>query len=408
MSQQIAPVFYDAHRAIRNHEYTHFNLSGGRGSTKSSFVSQEVLLLIKRNPKAHALVMRKVSETLRDSVYAQYKWAIDQLGLTGEFRATVSPMEITYIQTGQKILFRGVDRPEKIKSIKLPFGYIAITHFEELDQFAGREEIRTILQSTMRGGDLFWNFETFNPPRSAANWANKDTLQQRPDRMLHKSCYTDVPQEWLGAQFVSEAELLREINEEAYRHDYLGEVTGTGGSVFTNIETRQITDDEINTMGAFYQGIDWGYYPDPFQWVKCSYNPASMTLYLLDEYRAWRQSNRDAYNAIMAKGIDPYDDIIADSAEPKSIGDFQEYGCARIRPATKGPGSVEYSVKWLQSLRHIVIDPARCPYSATEFLEYEHERTKAGEIVSGYPDHNNHAIDATRYALERIWRRRGQ
>lgn len=163
LSDNIAPAFHQLHRDVKNHKYTHYVLEGGRGSTKSSFVSIEVLLLIKRNPKAHALVLRKVANTLRDSVYAQYIWAISTLGLEKEFKATVSPMEIVYKPTGQKILFRGADEPFKLKSIKVPFGYIAITHFEEKDQFAGRQEIRTILQSTMRGGNKFWNFETNNP-----------------------------------------------------------------------------------------------------------------------------------------------------------------------------------------------------------------------------------------------------
>lgn len=408
LSNQIAPVFYPVHRAVRDHQYTHYNLPGGRGSGKSSFVSQEVPLIMKRNPKAHALVLRKVADTMRDSVFAQYKWAISQLGIEDEFRIGVAPMEMTYLPTGQKIFFRGADKPEKIKSIKVPFGYIGITHFEELDQFAGREEIRSILQSTMRGGDTFWNFETFNPPVSASNWANKDALIARADRMVHRSCYTDLPRDWLGTQFIAEAELLRDTNETAYRHDYLGEATGTGANVFANVELRRIADNEIKTMGAFYQGLDWGYYPDPFHWVKCSYNPATMTLHLVDEYRAWKRSNRETYDALVERGVQTYDEIMADSAEPKSIGDYKDYGAACIRPVTKGPGSVEYSMKWLASLRKIIIDPERCPFAASEFTEYEYERTKAGEIISGYVDANNHAIDATRYALSRVWRRRGQ
>lgn len=412
MREIIAPVFFPVHRSIRDHEYTHFTLPGGRGSGKSSFVSLETPVLLKRNPMVHSLVLRKVGETLRDSVYAQYRWAVSQLGLDAEFRATVSPMEITYLPTGQKIFFRGADKPEKIKSIKVPFGYIGITHFEELDQFAGREEIRAILQSTMRGGDTFWNFETFNPPKSASNWANKDVLLQRSGRILHRSCYTDLPREWLGAQFLAEAEELKKLNETAYRHEYLGEVTGTGAQVFDNLDIRAITNDEIATFGAIYDGLDWGYFPDPFHWVRCHYNPASMTLYIFDEYRAHRQSNRETFNALREKGVSAYDEIAADSAEPKSIDDYKEYGFVSIRPAMKGTikgqGSISYSMKWLQSLRKIVIDPIRCPFAAAEFSEYELERNKAGEILSGYPDCNNHSIDATRYALDRVWRRKGQ
>jgi PBSX family phage terminase large subunit len=367
---------------------------------------------MKRNPEVHALVLRKVGETLRDSVYAQYRWAISQLGLEHEFRATVSPMEITYLPTGQKIFFRGADKPDKIKSIKVPFGYIGITHFEELDQFAGREEVRKITQSTMRGGDKFWNFETFNPPQTASNWANKDILIPRADRLVHRSCYTDVPREWLGEQFFIEADELKRANETAYRHEYLGEITGTGAQVFDNLEIRAITDEEIKTFGAIYDGLDWGFFPDPFQWIRCSYNPATMTLYIFDELRLYRTGNREAYAALIKKGVSQYADISADNAEPKSIADFKEFGFYSIRPAMKGTvsgeGSVAYSMKWLQSIRKIVIDPVRCPNAATEFQEYEMERNTAGEIISGYPDANNHCIDATRYSLDRVWRRKGQ
>lgn len=412
MSGLIAPVFYPVHRAIREHAYTHFTLPGGRGSTKSSVVSLEVPTTMKRNPDVHALVLRKVGETLRDSVYAQYRWAISMLGLEREFHATVSPMEITYLPTGQKIFFRGADKPDKIKSIKVPFGYIGITHFEELDQFAGREEVRKITQSTMRGGDKFWNFETFNPPVTASNWANKDILLPRPDRLVHRSCYTDVPREWLGEQFFIEAEELRRVNETAYRHEYLGEITGTGAQVFDNLDIREIPDAEIATFGEIYDGVDWGFFPDPFQWIRCHYNPATMTVYIFNEYRAYRKGNRETYDELRKRGVSEYADISADSAEPKSIADYKDYGFVSIRPAMKGTvsgeGSVAYSMKWLQSRRKIVIDPLRCPNAATEFQEYEMERNTAGEIISGYPDANNHCIDGTRYALDRVWRRKGQ
>ncbi len=205
LSEILSENYYALHKAVRDHDYTHFDLSGGRGSLKSSTVSIEVILLILRNPNCHALVMRKVANTMRTSVYSQYLWAVSKLGLDNFFTAHTSPMELIYKPTGQKIIFFGADDVGKLKSIKLPFGYIGITHFEEKDQFSGRAEIRTVLQSTMRGGDLFWNFESYNPPVSASNWANEDSLEERGDRLCHKSCYLDVPREWLGEQFFTEA-----------------------------------------------------------------------------------------------------------------------------------------------------------------------------------------------------------
>lgn len=407
LSDIIAPSFHELYRAVKNHKCTHYVLEGGRGSTKSSFVSIAVLLTLKRNPNCHALVLRKVGNTLRDSVFAQYKWAISMLGLDGEFESHVAPMELIYKPTGQRILFRGADDKMKIKSIKVPFGYIGITHFEEKDQFAGREEIRSILQSTMRGGPVFWNFETNNPPISASNWANKDSMLSRPDRIVHKSTYKDVPIGWLGEQFIYEAELLRKTNERAYLHEYMGIPVGTGSMVFDNIECRKLTDTEIYSFDRKYQGIDWGYYPDPFAWNHCYYDTARQTLYIFDELTCYRMGNRQTADKLLERSIDKEEIIIADSAEPKSIGDYKDYGFT-IKGVYKFPGSVAYTLKWLQSLKKIVIDPDRCPDTAEEFLNYEYEKTNDGEIISGYPDSNNHHIDAVRYALYPVWRKKGQ
>ncbi len=304
-------------------------------------------------------------------------------------------------------MFFGLDDEFKFKSIKLPFGYIGITHFEEKDQFVGRQQIRTVLQSTQRGGESFWNFESYNPPVSAASWANADSLEERPDRYCHKSTYLDIPAAWLGSQFIAEAEYLRDTNLRAYEHEYLGKVTGTGGNVFENAVFRDITDEEIAQFDRIYMGVDWGWYPDPFAYVKCHYDSARKTLYLLDEYGCNKQSNEQTAAALRARGVTDSDIITADSAEEKSIADYRSYGLF-CRPAEKGPGSVAYSMKWLQSLSEIVIDRRRCPKAAKEFAEYEYERTKSGDILNSYPDKDNHFIDAVRYALNPIWRKKGQ
>lgn len=409
LSSVIGPAYKALVRDVFQHGHTHYDLSGGRGSLKSSAVSLIVPLLLLTNPNTHALALRKVGNTIRDSIYAQYIWAIDALGMAAYWDAKKTPMELIYRPTGQKIMFRGADDPMKIKSIKVPFGYIAITHFEEKDQFAGRAEIRTILQSTMRGGSKFWNFESYNPPISRDNWANMDTLEEREDRLCHKSTYLEAPKEWLGEQFIAEAEYLKEIDERAYQHEYLGIPVGTGSEVFENLELREITDEEIARFDNILMGIDWGYYPDPFQWGKMHYDAARRTLYIFDELRAVKTGNEEVWHRLMdEKGVRPGIDLVtADSAEPKSIGDFKSYG-AFIRPAIKGPDSVRYGMKWLQSLKAIVIDPERCPDHMREFSSYEYERTADGEIISAFPDADNHCIDEVRYATERIWRRKGQ
>ena len=138
LSEKIGSAFYNVAHDVFHHGHTHYDFSGGRGSLKSSTVSILVVLLImqEQNKDIHALVLRKVANTIRDSVFAQYIWAIGELGAAAYWESKVSPMELIYKPTGQKIMFRGADDPMKIKSIKVPFGYIGITHFEEKDQFA--------------------------------------------------------------------------------------------------------------------------------------------------------------------------------------------------------------------------------------------------------------------------------
>lgn len=404
LSGVLGPAFHSLARDVFRHGHTHYDLSGGRGSLKSSSVSLLVPLILLQNPGTHALVLRKVANTIRDSVYTQYIWAIDRLGMAACWDARVQPMELVYRPTGQKIMFRGADDPMKIKSIKVPFGYIAVTHFEEKDQFAGRDEIRNILQSTMRGGELYWNFESYNPPISRDNWANIDSQEDRPGRLCHKSTYLEAPPAWLGEQFILEAQHIKGTNGRAYRHEYLGEAVGVGGNVFENLELREITGQEAAGFDRIFQGVDWGFFPDPFAFVRLHYDRAREAIYFIDEIVGNRLLNETAAGRIKEKGYkDAY--ITCDSAEPKSIADFRALGLP-AKEAIKGPGSVEYSMKWLQR-RKIVIDKRRTPHAYKEFVGYEFERDRAGNFISGYPDKNNHTIDATRYALERVWRRMG-
>ena len=297
----------------------------------------------------------------------------------------------------------------KLKSIKVPFGYIGILWFEELDQFCGEEEIRSIEQSVIRGGDEAFIFKSFNPPRTIGNWANQFVKVPKETRLICKSSYLDIPPEWLGKVFLEEAAHLKEINPAAYEHEYGGNPNDEGGSVFTNLTLRHITDDEIGRFDRVYNGIDWGWYPDPFRFHRVAYLAASGQLYIFDELSGNKLPNREIGRLLKERGVTRQDKIVADSGGegPKSIADLREMGFM-LRRAKKGPGSVAYSMKWLSSLREIVIDPVRCPMAAKEFMEYEYETTEAGEVVSGYPDRDNHSIDAVRYALEEIWRRRGQ
>jgi len=416
LADLIAPAFYPVYRDIRAGRHSEYWLDGGRGSTKSSFVSIVTPEGMMRDPDANAIVYRKVADTLRESVYSQIEWAIDKLGVTAYWTFHKSPLEIIYKPTGQKIMFRGADDPGKSKSIKLAKGYFKYLWFEEPTEFRDIEEIRTIKASILRGtgSEKSIAFMSYNPPISARNWVNKEAREAVESRLVHHSCYTDVPRAWLGERFIADAEELKKTNDRAYRHMYLGEVTGTGGAVFENVTTREVTDAEIRTFGATYAGLDHGWYPDPLDFGRCAYDPATRTLILYDEWRQWKQTSEDIFRHLTAPksaggmGVTPGEEIIADSggAQTKTNGDLRAYGML-VTDATKGPGTPVMGIKWLQGLRQIVIDPERCPCAAKEFLEYEYERARDGSVIAAYPDKDNHSIDRVRYACNRIWLTRG-
>lgn len=398
--------FDDVLMDVLEHRHTHYIFKGGRGSCKSSFVSIAIILLMTRaeNRDKHCIIFRKTANTLRDSVFSQMQFAISALGLDADFKCTVSPMKITYVPTGQVILFRGVDDKMKLKSLKAPFGYFAFSWLEEADTFSGMEEIRNILQSSMRGGSVFWCFMSFNPPISINNFMNEEVLIERADRLVHSSDYRTVPMEWLGEQFFDEAEHLKTTNEKAYRHEYLGEAVGTGGAVFEFLEFRTITDEEIRRMDRIFNGTDWGFFPDPYAFVRSHYDKARETIYLIDELYENKWSNQRTAQWILDKGYNDFT-VTCDSAEPKSVVDYRDMGIP-ARGAVKGAGSVEYGMKWLQR-RHIVVDMKRTPRTGKELKEYEYERDKDGNFISGYPDANNHGIDALRYSYEPLYNKRG-
>lgn len=397
LSTALAPAFSPIHIDIKSKAHTHYWLNGGRGSTKSSFVAVEVILGLMKDPLSNAVCMRKVKDTLKDSVYEQLCWAIEILGVDAYWNKSISPLVLTYIPTGQKILFRGADKPKKIKSITFAKGYCKFLWYEELDEFGGMEEIRMINQSLMRGGETFVVFYSYNPPKSANNWVNAEVQLTREDRLVHHSNYLTVPKEWLGQQFILEAEHLKLVKPIAYEHEYLGEVVGTGGEVFDNVLCRVISDEEIKGFEVIRRGMDFGYAVDPFSYGVMHYDMKHKTLYIFFEIYKVGLSNHAAYELVKAENK-ANEMVTADSAEPKSINELRQYGL-KIRPVKKGPDSIEFGIKFLQDLEQIIIDDKRCPETAREFLTYELEKDANGNYKAGYPDRNNHAIDMTRYAL---------
>lgn len=398
LSEWIGEGFYDIHRDIREGRHTHYWLKGGRGSGKSSFLSLEILLGLITDRDANAVVLRKVAANLRDSVFEQMNWAIHALGVEEEWEKKISPMELIRKGTGQKILFRGCDDPKKLKSIKFQRGYAKFIWYEEADEFGGMAELRSLNQSLLRGGEKFCIFYSYNPPKQGRSWINLETAEERADRLIHHSTYLQMKEEWLGKQFLAEAEYIRKRHPEIYRHEYLGEVTGSGGEVFRNLMLREITDAEIAAFDRLRRGLDWGYAVDPLHYTVNHYDRTRRRLYIFYELRAQGMSNRRLAEEINRENP-KHREVICDSAEPKSIAEMREYGVAAIG-ARKGPDSVYYGIKWMQDLEEIIIDPKRCPETAREFSRYEYESDGRGGWRAAFPDRDNHAIDAVRYSRE--------
>ena len=389
LSEVIAPAFYPVHEDLRRGGHAEYWLSGGRGSGKSSFVSLEILLGLMRDPRAGAIIYRKVADTLRDSVYAQMLWALDRLGLAEQWQARLSPMELVRRETGQRILFRGADDPQKSKGVRLRDGYFRYLWFEELSEFDGIDAIRTIKASILRASGEGPQARTsvlctYNPPVSPWHWVNREACAPPAGRLQHHSDYRDMPAQWLGDSFLAEADALRAQNLRAWRHMYL--------------RLRPIRREEWEGLPT-YSGMDFGFATDPDAFVRCAFDKKRRILYVVDEFAALGLLIERLAKEVRARAGN--DVITCDSAEPRSIAGLRACGL-RVTAARKGPDSVGHGLKWLQTLGGIVIDPARCPLAAGEFSRYEYDRDRSGRVLPRYPDHDNHTIDAVRYAMESV------
>lgn len=412
----IGKDFFRPHMLIRQGAQTEFWCKGGRGSLKSSWASIELVAHIEEHPGEHAVAVMKRKNSLRDAVYAQVVWAINAMGLEDEYEMPVSTLRIRKKATGQTIFFAGCDDPHKSKGLKPPFGFIGFVWFEECDQFRGMAEIRTVLQSVARGGDRTVRVYTYNPPRTRDNWANKEADRRRDaGEEVFDSCYLDAPAEWLGAQFIADAEGLKETDEQAYRHEYLGEPVGYGGQVFDRVEFREVTDEEIASFERLHAGQDFGWFPDPWAFTLSEWQPGRHTVVTfaemggnklqpaeqaarIRELLTWREAGgrAPAYHRLR---------VLSDDAEPDIIQAQRDEG-VDARSAGKG-GLRDMSYRFMQSVTW-VIDPRRCPNLAREVREAEFELDPStGEYSGDYPDGNDHWIDATRYAFMDVVTRRG-
>lgn len=413
----LSPNFYRYYNDAVRCGHREYWTQGGRGSTKSTCISiciiaslfrDAVAYLAGRLPRQelrHAVVYRKFGSDLRGSVVNQMIWSLEKMNLMRYFDYHGTSMTLTLRETGQMVQFRGLDKAAKTKSIKTPFGYYGLLWFEELEQFNGMEEIRNVKQSILRGGPRASTFYSYNPPMMASSWVNQEALKVVTGRLVHASNYLQVPREWLGEEFYIEAEDLKRNNERAYRHEYLGEVTGTGDNVFGNVVVRKITDEERARFDNFHYGLDWGY-TNAFVWVECHHDVKRKRLYITDEIYETHLTTPRAAEKVKEKDMH-YLPIYADSEDANAIAQFNaDYGILTL-PVVKGPDSRRFGFRWLQDLHEIVIDKERCPNAAREFVSYEFEKDKFGNRIEEYPKENDHVLDAVRYAMENVAIKRG-
>lgn len=423
-AELFAPVYNRAFKSIMNHTKERWTFPGGRASCKSSFISICVVILIVLFPSYNAVIVRKHKNTLRYSVFEQIVWAIDKLhlrrsnGKKAGFKipkSKTAALPIVYIRKNgkeQNILFVGLDDAEKSKSMKISNGYIAILWIEEKTEVEPAD-LQNLKISALRGGDTFYMFESYNPPSATRHWCNTEARQDDPNRMVVHTTYLDIPREWLGESILHDIEQTKKTNKRAYENIYLGIATGTGKNVFENVRLEEITDETIDTWDTTLQGIDWGYFPDPYAYGSMHYDARTNTLYVWDELYLWKHGNYEAFEAtrehMEAHNMSIFEDRqTADSAEPKSVADYRKWG-GDTRGAIKGKGSRDAGFKWLQGLAAIIVDPVRAPHAADEFTLYEYDIDKrTGEILSGYPEGQpDHYLALTRYATEKEWRRAG-
>ncbi|AVO02314.1 terminase [Staphylococcus simulans] len=407
LSELIPEHFHSLWHAAKDKTKLNIIAKGGRGSGKSSDIAIIIVLLIMRYP-VNALILRKIDNTLALSVFEQIKWAINVMGVSHLFKIKVSPMEIAYVPRGNKMVFRGAQNPERIKSLKdAQFPY-AIAWIEELAEFKTEDEVTTITNSLLRGeldNGLFYKFfYTYNPPKRKQSWVNKkyESSFQPDNTFVHHSTYLNNP--FIAKEFIEEAKAAKQLNELRYRWEYLGEAIGSGVVPFNNLRIETIPQEQFDTFDNIRNAIDFGYATDPLAFVRWHYDKKKRIIYAMDERYGVQISNREIAQWIKKKGYQN-DDIYCDSAEPKSIAELKiEQNIPRVKAVKKGPDSVEYGEQWLNDLEAIVIDPNRTPNIAKEFENIDYQTDKDGNIKPRLEDKDNHTIDATRYALERDMR----
>lgn len=381
-------------------------VKGSRASKKSSTQALKAIIEIVENPTVNWLVVRKVERTLRDSCFAQLKWAIHRLQLDRYFKCSTSPLEITYVPTGQKILFRGLDDPLKVTSITVEVGSLCRLWVEEAYEITS-EEAFDRLDESIRGqlpdGMYHQVVLTFNP-WSDRHWLKKRFFDEPSGNVLAMTT------NYMCNEFLSESDLIlfeeMKKNPRRYRTAGLGEWGIVEGLVFENWEEQAFDVNEVskrpNVKSAF--GMDFGYVNDPSTLFCGLVDTVAREIYVFDEMYEKGMSNEDILKKVTEMGY-AKERIKADSAEPKSIAYLRKAGLRNIRAAKKGPDSIRAGISLIQDYK-IIVHP-RCVNFLTEISNYTWDKDKFDNMVNKPIDDFNHLMDAMRYAMEEFDGRKG-
>lgn len=377
-------------------------VKGSRASKKSTTTAMNMIWRIMKYPNSNGLVVRKVFRTIKDSCFAQLKWAIHRLGVDKYWQATNSPLELTYKPTGQKILFRGLDDPLKVTSISVDQGTICFLWIEEAYEVM-KEEDFDMLDESIRGevpDGLFKQITLTLNPWNDRHWIKKRFFDNESDDVLAITT-NYMCNEWLDEGDLKMFERMKLNNPKRYRVAGLGEWGTVDGLVYENIEEVKFNIDEIrNKKGvesAF--GLDFGYTNDPTALFCGLIDLDDNKIYVFDEMYEKGLSNKKIYEKIADLGYIK-ERIIADSAEPKSIDELRDLGLRRIVAAEKGQDSIRSGIQFVQNYK-IIVHP-RCVNFLTEVYNYQWDKDKFGTSINKPIDDFNHLMDAMRYALERF------
>lgn len=376
-------------------------VKGSRASKKSKTTALWYITNMMKYPGANLLVVRKTFRTLKDSCFTELKWAINQLKVNAYWKITESPLEITYVPTGQKIYFRGLDDPLKVTSITVNIGSLCWMWLEEAYEIFNEDDFN-ILDESIRGRvdeGLFKQITlTFNP-WNEHHWIKKRFFDTSNDPDILALTTNYMCNKWLDDADKKVFETMKQNNPRRYRVAGLGEWGIVEGLVYENWKEEAFEIDEVKAIkeikSAF--GLDFGYTNDPSALWCGMVDVKDKKIYVFDEMYKQGLSNELIYFNIDKMGYRK-ERIIADSAEPKSIDRLRELGLTGIRKSRKGKDSVNNGIDYIQDFE-IIIHP-RCVNFLTEISNYTWDKDKFGKKINKPIGDFNHLMDAMRYGVE--------